>query len=191
MEIKIEDGDIFTFPPDLEPIIKDNYVTFKKAPVFKNGDVLVVDSFNKTAVNKTDYILIYNGVKYKDGFGHYIYIDKGGKIIRDSRIFCHSSQLRHATIAEKYAFFQKLKQEKLKWNDKEYKIEQIKWRAKNNEKYYYLNSRMKVVPMSETGSFVDVELYESGNYFRTKEMAKLYQLELKSVLQKFHKEIKE
>lgn len=191
MEVTVQDGDTINIPHGLKPIIKDNCVTFEKVPDFKNGDVLVVDSFNKTAVNATDYMLIYNGVQYEDGFGHHIYIDKGGKIIRDSKIFCHPSQLRHATIAERYIFFQYLKQEKLRWNDKEYKVEYIRWKAKKNEKYYYLDSYMKVDDMTETGSFVDVDLYESGNYFRTKDLALLYKLNLQSTLNKFHEEIKE
>lgn len=45
--------------------------------------------------------------------------------------------------------------------------------------------------MTETGSFVDVDLYESGNYFRTKDLALLYKLNLQSTLNKFHEEIKE
>ena len=44
---------------------------------------------------------------------------------KDSYIICDSAQLRHATIAEKYAFLQQLKQENLKWNDNENKIEHI------------------------------------------------------------------
>lgn len=190
MEMKVQDGDIINIPHDLKPIIKDTYITFKKYPSFKNGDVLVVDSFNKTSVNKTDYIFIYNGVQDKDGFYHHVYIDKGGKIIRDSKIFCKSSQLRHATIEEKYEFFQQLKQEKLRWNDKEYKLEYIRWRAKKNEKYYYLNSMLKVVDGTETGSWLDNDLYESGNYFRTEDLARLYKLELQSMLQKFHEDYK-
>lgn len=75
MEVKVQDGDIINVPHGLKPIIKDTYITFKKQPVFKNGDVLVVDSYNKTAANATDYMLIYNGVKEKDGYGHHIYMD--------------------------------------------------------------------------------------------------------------------
>lgn len=63
--------------------------------------------------------------------------------------------------------------------------------AKKNEKYYYLDSYMKVEDMTETGSFVDVDLYDSGNYFRTKDLALLYKLNVQSTLKKFHEEIKE
>lgn len=191
MEVKVQDGDIINVPHGLKPIIKDTYITFKKQPVFKNGDVLVVDSFNKTAVNATDYMLIYNGVQYKDGFGHHIYIDKGGNIIRNSKIFCDSSQLRHATISEKYSFFNHLEKENLKWNEKEYKLECIRWRANKNEKYYYLDSYLEVDIMTETGSWVDDDMYESGNYFRTKDLALLYKLNAQSTLSKFHEDIKE
>lgn len=188
MEVKVQDGDIINVPHGLKPIIKDTYITFKKQPFFKNGDVLAIDSFHESG---TDYIFIFNGVKERDGFYYHAFIDKGGKLMRDSKIVCDSSQVRYATIEEKYVFFQQLKQEKLSWNDKEYKLEYIRWRAKKNEKYYYLDSMLKVVDGTETGSWLDNELYESGNYFRTEDLARLYKLDLQSTLRKFHEEIKE
>lgn len=189
MEIKIQDGDIINVPHGLKPIINDTYITFKKQPVFKNGDVLVVDRCHRT---EPDNIFIYNGIKDKEGCYYYYvfrYID--GTLDRDGKFNCDSSMLRHATIAEEYAFFKHLEKEKLKWNKEEYKLECIRWRAKKNEKYYYLDSYMKVEDMTETGSWVDNDLYETGNYFRTKDLALLYKLNVQSTLKKFHEEIKE
>lgn len=188
MEVKVQDGDIINVPHGLKPIIKDTYITFKKQPFFRNGDVLVIDTFNKS---DTDYIFIYNGVKEKDGFYYHAFIDKDGKLLRDSKIICDSSQVRHATIAEEYAFFKHLEKEKLKWNKEEYRLEYIRWRANKNEKYYYLDSYLKVDIMTETGSWVDNDLYESGNYFRTEDLVRLYKLNVQSTLSKFHEDIKE
>lgn len=188
MEVKVQDGDIINVPHGLKPIIKDTYITFKKQPIFKNGDVLVIDSFHESGTN---YIFIFNGIKERDGFYYHALIDKGGELFRDSKIVCDSSQVRHATIAEEYAFFKQLKQEKLKWNKTDYKLEYIRWRAKKKEKYYYLDSYLKVEDMTETGSWVDNDLYNSGNYFRTKDLALLYKLNVQSTLKKFHEEIKE
>ena len=189
MVITIQDGDTINVPPYLKPIIKDTYITFKKQPVFKNGDVLIVDRCHSI---EPDYIFIYNGVKDKEGCYHYhVFRNIDGTLDIDGKFNCDSSMLRHATMAEKYAFFQHLEKENLKWNEKEYRLEYIRWRANKNEKYYYLDYTMKVYDMTETGSWKDRELYESGNYFRTKDLAELYKLELKSMLTKFHEEIEE
>lgn len=99
--------------------------------------------------------------------------------------------MRHATIAEKYAFLQQLKQENLKWNDNENKIEHINWREKKNEKYFHLYSNLKVDSATEAGTWIDDEMYDSGNYFRTKDLACQCRLELLSTLRKFHEDIKE
>ena len=189
MEIKIQDGDIINIPSDLKPIIKDTYITFEKQPFLKNGDILVMDKHHDSGPHIT---FIYNGEKDNEGCYHYhILMHTDGTTERYGRLKCDSSDFRHATIAEKYTFFEQLKQEKLKWNDKDYRLECIRWRAKKNDKYYYLDSTMKVYDMTETGSFVDVDLYESGNYFRTKDLALLYKLNVQSTLRKFHEDIKE
>lgn len=190
MEIQIQDGDTFTFPSDLKPIIKDNCVTFEKMPYFKNGDVLIFEETDESYECKI--IFIYNGEKDKNGLYHFhVLRDRDGELLKDSYIICDQGQLRHATIAEKYAFLQQLKQDNLKWNDKEHKIEHINWRAKKNEKYYHLYSNLKVESMTETGTWIDDDMYDSGNYFRTKDLARQCRLELLSTLRKFHEDIKE
>lgn len=189
MEIKIQDGDTINVPPYLKPIIKDTYITFKKQPFFKNGDVLILDRYH---TNEPNIMFIYNGEKDKEGCYHYhilMHIDE--TIERYGRLKCDSSEFRHATIEEQCAFFEKLKQQKLKWNKEEYKLEYIRWRAKKNEKYYHLYSNLKVDSMTETGTWIDDEMYDSGNYFRTKELAQQCRLELLSTLRKFHEGIKE
>ena len=45
--------------------------------------------------------------------------------------------------------------------------------------------------MTEHYTSTDRELYESGNYFRTKDLALLYKLNVHLTLNKFHEEIKE
>lgn len=189
MEVKVQDGDIINVPHGLKPIIKETYITFKKQPIFKNGDVLVIDRCHST---EPDNIFIYNGVKDKEGYYHYhVFRNIDGTLDIDGKINCDSSMFHHATIEEKYTFFEQLKQEKLKWNDKDYRLECIRWRAKKNEKYYHLYSNLKVDSMTETGTWIDDEMYDSGNYFRTKDLACQCRLELLSTLRKFHEDIKE
>ena len=189
MEVTIQDGDIINIPSDLKPIIKDTYITFEKQPFLKNGDILVMDKHHDSGPHIT---FIYNGEKDNEGCYHYhILMHTDGTTERYGRLKCGSSDFRHATIAEKYAFLQQLKQENLKWNDNENKIEHINWRAKKNEKYFHLYSNLKVDSTTESGTWVDDEMYDSGNYFRTKDLACQCRLELLSTLRKFHEDIKE
>lgn len=190
MEVTVQDGDTINIPRGLKPIIKDTYITFKKQPIFKNGDILIFEQTDESYKCKT--IFIYNGEQDENGYYHFhILRDVDGELLKDSYIICDSGQLRHATIAEKYAFLQQLKQENLKWNDNENKIEHINWRAKKNEKYFHLYSNLKVDSTTESGTWIDDEMYDSGNYFRTKDLACQCRLELLSTLRKFHEDIKE
>ena len=43
---------------------------------------------------------------------------------------------------------------------------------------------------TEAGTWIDDEMYDSGNYFRTKDLACQCRLELLSTLRKFHEDIK-
>lgn len=63
MEVTVQDGDTINIPRGLKPIIKDTYITFKKQPIFKNGDVLIVDRYHTTEPN---IMFIYNGEKDKE-----------------------------------------------------------------------------------------------------------------------------
>lgn len=190
MEIKIQEGDTFVFPSYLKPIIKENYITFKKQPFFKNGDILIMDEYIDSAKCKT--MFIYNGEKDRNGFYHYhILRNNDGQLLTDGKIFADSSQFRHATIYEEYPFFEQLKKGNLKWNKEDCRIEHVIWRANKNENYYYINTRMEVVQMTDKHTLYDNQLYESENYFRTKNLAHVALLELKSTLRKYHEDIKE
>ena len=104
----------------------------------------------------------------------YIGIDgKIGNISTD--LFFVIDKGRFATEQEKQSFLERLKNECGKrWNEETKKLEDIRWRAEENELYYYLivGHPTIVKNIADTRLLFDDVRYESGNYFRTYEAAK-------------------
>lgn len=82
---------------------------------------------------------------------------------------------RYSTLQEKKAFLDRLKNECGKrWNPETKQIDDIRWRAEENELYYYLivGNPTIVKNIADMRLLFDDVRYESGNYFRTYEAAK-------------------
>ena len=58
-----------------------------------------------------------------------------------------------------------------------------KWRAYENEDFYYVNGILEVIKKKETCGEIDSIMYEIGNYFKTEEKAKKYASKIKKVLE--------
>ena len=180
MEVEIQCGDTITIPDGCKAIVKDGSVVFEKD--FEDGDVLhsIYD----------DLMLIYKERHSSESFNsHFNMIhayNKGWNI--------HS--FRHASEEEKAEFFAKMKEQGLKWNAEEKRIEKIRWRAKDGEEYSYVNSNMEVSSCRrpKDGEYkCDYEgnSYHSYNYFRTQEQATEAAKRVKETLKKYHEEIGE
>lgn len=62
------------------------------------------------------------------------------------------------------------------------------WRAEEGELYYYLSAELKVAIDKDYDTESDLECYDVGNYFRTREDAIKARKLLKETLTKFHEE---
>lgn len=177
MEVKFNAGDKIAIPEGCKAIIKDESVVFEKE--FKNGDVLC-SAYSGTMVIFKE--------KEKDGsryfYSHY-------NTDRSSNKGWNSAAFRHATEEEKQLLFDKMKEQGLKWNDEEKRVENIRWRAKYDEKYYYVSTEGIVLEDKEGGHIIDDNRYKFGNYFRTKEQAEEAAKRIKEVLCNYHEEIGE
>ena len=49
-----------------------------------------------------------------------------------------------------------------------------RWRADNEEKYYYIDALLNICSSVELGRSIDNDLYNKGNYFRTENQAQKY-----------------
>ena len=180
MKIELQCGDTITIPDGCKATIKDGNVIFEKeVQEFKDGDVLCS---------------VYNGAmvifkeKEKDGsryfYSHY-------NTDRSSNKGWNSAAFRHATEEEKQLLFKKMKEQDLRWNAEEKRVENIRWRADVGVKYYFVDSLLDVLHIKECRSSLCGEHYSASNYFHTKEQAEEAAKRVKEVLFNYHEEIGE
>lgn len=98
---------------------------------------------------------------------------------------------RLATEEEKQLLFDKMKEQGLRWNAEEKRVENIRWRAKKGKEYYYVGNQGSVMIDIEGDYCIDEKRHKSGNYFRTKEQAEEAAKRMEEVLCKYHEEIGE
>ena len=147
----------------------------------KGGDIC----YMKTSFNNWIFIFKYN----KNGTIHdysslnlsidnlFINNIDGDNLCKDIDI----SSIRLATEKEKQILFDKLKERGFKWNEKEKKIEKIRWRAELERFYYYINSTGVVESTVDIRHRLDNNRYAIGNYFKTEEEAKPYLEKFKEI----------
>lgn len=181
MEVKLNAGDILNIPEGCKAVIRDNMVVFEReekeeVQEFKDGDVL-------HSVHD-DTILIFKCYDRNAFFSHY----NSNEGRNDLWII---DAFRHATEEEKQLLFDKMKEQGLKWNAEEKKVEKIRWRAKKGEEYRFMNTDFTTVCTTELGDDVDTNRYDALNYFRTKEQAEEAAKRIKEVLCNYHEEIGE
>ena len=196
MKVEIQCGDTITIPEGCKAIVKDGSVVFEKVQDFKDGDVLT-SVFN----NKVVFIFKEDELKQKDNKnGYYVCLTADYVIdvsTKDILSFCgYKKEARLATEEEKQLLFDKMKEQGLKWNAEEKRVEKIRWRAEEGKIYYYVNNEMYV--SSTRSPKVGEHLYDyegrsflSYNYFRTIEQAEEAARRMKETLRKYHEEIGE
>lgn len=188
MEVKLKAGDSLNIPEGCKAVIKDDVVVFEKEQEFKDGDILV-----PVRNGKRENAFIYKGTD-KGGFhSYYVGMDEGKWLYiskSSTRRWCNTN-LSYATEEEKQLLFDKMKEQGLKWNAEEKKVEKIRWRAKKGEEYRFMNTDFTTVCTTELGDDVDTNRYDALNYFRTKEQAEEAAKRIKEVLCNYHEEIGE
>lgn len=143
MIVDFQCGDSITIPEGCKAIVKDNEIVFKKDEnEFKDGDILH-SVFDNTMV-------IFKSTQDKDFF----YTRYNTECLEDEdwRI----NYFRLATEEEKQLLFDKMKEQGLRWNAKEKRVEKIRWRAGVGEEYYFINSSLDVLKIEECWSISSV-----------------------------------
>lgn len=197
MKVDFQCGDTITIPEGCKAIVKDGSVVFEKEEKeFKDGDVLIDDC--QFSEYPCKIIMIYKGIKSKDEcYECYLHRNMGGFLIINGGC-CNApeAKVRYATEEEKAELFAEMKEQGLKWNAEEKRVEKIRWRAKEGEEYSYVNSNMGVssIRRPKAGEYkCDYEgnSYHSYNYFRTQEQTTEAAKRVKETLKKYHEEIGE
>ena len=187
MKIELQAGDTIAIPNGCKAVIKDNVVIFEKQE-FKDGDILV------TITGKSrDNAFIYKSTD-KDGFhSYYVGIDNSKQLFISTFTSNRwdNSNLDYATEDEKQLLFDKMKEQGLKWNAEEKRVEKIRWRAPEKSNYWCCSIDLSVMKTADYRYEADQKMYNCGNYFRTKEQAEAAAKRVKEVLYKYHEEIGE
>lgn len=188
MEVKLKAGDSLNIPEGCKAVIKDNVVVFEEEKEenkeeFKRGDVIV---------SKMNEILLVDRHSFDDRFlRSFVNIKEDGSFCKSSySLWNDLHDWRLATDEEKQLLFDKMKEQGLRWNDEEKRVEK-RWRAKEGYGYFYIDSQGLKIAKNEECKFVDEDRFAFGNYFRTKEQAEETARRMQEVLRKYHEEIGE
>ena len=192
MEVKFNAGDMCAIPDGCKATIKDGVVIFEKeVQEFEDGDVLIDD--RKLSEFPCKIIMIYKGAKSEEGcYECYIFRNLMGSLVINEG--CCSSEfvkIRLATEEEKAELFDKMKEQDLRWNAEEKRVEKLLWRADAGEEYYHLGTQGIPMEDKEGGLIADANRYKFGNYFHTEEQAEEAAKRVKETLRNYHEEIKE
>ena len=182
MEVKLKAGDSLNIPEGCKAVIKDNVVVFEKEEKeeergFKDGDVLRSICDHEVLIFKKNTCSEYFS-------SHYNYSGK------DNNAWLIDA-FRHATEEEKQLLFDKMKEQGLKWNAEEKRVEKIRWRADVGKDYYFIDVDLIVKSTNDTYSTFDYNLWDALNYFRTQEQATEDAKRVREVLRQYHEEIGE
>lgn len=188
MKIEFNAGDMCAIPDGCKATIKDGVIIFEKEESkeqeFKRGDVIV---------SKMNEILLVDVHCFENRIlRSFVHIQQDGIFFNSSySLWNERHTWRLATEEEKQLLFDKMKEQGLKWNAEEKRVEKIRWRAEYGCRYYLVTSCLKVgsnIDFRHTG---EEERLEFDNYFRTEEQAEEAAKRVKEVLFNYHEEIGE
>lgn len=193
MEIKFKQGDRITIPEGCKATIDGNEVVIEKKDIkFKDGDILT----SKSGFLRCPFI--FKGYDDKGFYKFYAGMACGETlaVCRGDNERWGNSDPSYATEEEKQLLFDKLKEQGLRWNAEEKRVEKIRWRAEERKIYYYVSNDMNVSSTCRPKKGEHLYDYEgksylSYNYFRTKGQAVEAARRIKEVLRKYHEEIGE
>lgn len=182
MKVELQCGDTITIPEGCKAIVKDGSVVFEKEEKeqeFKDGDVLHCTLDNVMLIFKATH---NHARSYFDS--HYNNKGSGNE-------HWNIEFFRHATEEEKQLLFDKMKEQGLRWNAEEKRVEKIRWRAKKGEEYHFVGNILIARSVPEGNDDFDNKLWNALNYFRTEEQTEEAAKRVRETLRKYHEEIGE
>ena len=163
----------------------------------ENGEILVDVEFKEKfepkdgdfLCTKRGKVFIYNG---KEGlvcgvtaFSAYIGVDPDGKICSapTDLYWVVKDDSRYATEQEKADFLERLEKELHKrWNAETNQLEDIRWKPKEGENYWFIDYDGGVIGKTFENTFYDRIRVAANNYFKTEEAAQPYAEKIKEIL---------
>lgn len=187
MEVTLKAGDSLNIPEGCKAVIKDGSVVFEKEEnkeEFKRGDVIV---------SKANEILLVDVHSFENCMLRSFVHKKEDGMLFDSSysLWNENHTWRYATDEEKQLLFDKMKEQGLKWNAEEKRVEKVRWRAEIGETYFFIDTELQVCELFDNNETCDNAFYNALNYFHTEEQTKEAAKRVKEVLRKYHEEIGE
>ena len=185
MKVVLQIGDTIAIPNGCKAIVNGNEVVIEKEEKeFKRGDVIV---------SKKNEILLVDVHCFENRIlRSFVHIKQDGTLFNSSySLWNELHTWRLATDEEKQLLFDKMKEQGLRWNAEEKRVEKIRCRAKKDGRYHFLTSFLTTITTSEVGDYTDTSRYNAFNYFKTEEQAKKAAELVKETLRKYHEEIGE
>lgn len=158
----------------------------------ENGELVVEVEFKEKFEPKDGDFLcsngdcfIYNGKQSELSYGAYVGFMRTlkrtpRKITED--YWAVKENCRYATPEEKTAFLARLEKECHKrWNEEIKQLEDIRWRAKENENYWVIDEVGNVLFSKENCTVLSDSRHLYGNYFKTKEAAQKVADQIKEI----------
>lgn len=191
MKVELQSGDTIAIPEGCKAIVKDGSVVFEKEEKeqdFKDGGILVL------VVNgKRCNAFIYKSTDKRGFHSYYVGLDICNQISISASPSNRwsNSDLSYSTEEEKHLLFDKMKEQGLRWNAEEKRVEKIRWRAEKGEAYCRMGLGGGVLHEIDGRIEADNVFYDTLNYFHTEEQAREAAKRVKEVLRKYHEEIGE
>jgi hypothetical protein len=192
MKVELQNGDRIAIPEGCKAQINGNEIVVEKegkSKDFKRGDILV---------SLSNEIILVDDYDFKGGHLYsFVNVDRSGQLYNEPYFqWNERHDWRLASDEEKQLLFDKMKEQGLRWNAEEKKVEKIRWRAKYGEEYWYVTSSCSVAGdfMREENSLTGegaIEDWSGYNHFRKKAQAKEAAKRVKETLKKYCEEIGE
>lgn len=187
MKVELQNGDRITIPEGCKAIVNGNEVVIEKeekSEDFKRGDILV---------SLSNEIILVDDYDFKEGHLYsFVHVDLSGQLSKEPYFQWNEwHDWRLATEEEKQLLFDKMKEQGLRWNAEEKRVEKIRWRAEEGDVYYSVDNEGSIVKCTDDGYNIDENIHEFGDYFRIEEQAIEAAKRVKEVLRKYHEEIGE
>ena len=157
----------------MEQIGNQLVTTFEVESTFEDGDVVITENGR---------ICIFKKYTGRNGFESYLSNSE------QSNFGWNVNNFRLATPEEAQQLWDALAKQGKRWNPETKEVEPIRWRAKDDESYYFLDLGFIVVQAYECSHTLDDEHHKVGNYFRTKEQAEKAKAYIQKAYNDFWKE---
>ena len=153
-----------------------------KVRTLKNGDIITTEEcYGHTWYSIFEEIKDERVYTYSD-------LNDSGDLYHEFSPFADINgilSIRYSTTDERQTLFDKIEEQKHQKRNSETKdFENIKWRAKKGEIYWYLTENLHISSHTEDNDSTDNALGEVNNKFKTKELTEAAAVKIKELLSK-------